>query len=229
MLSPATDAAARGPDEHRVALTFAAWMTGSQSRAAAEVEAAAATDPAGLVPLLAAIVRSLTRQQRRETAIDRRGLDDLLRSDPTVAVGLEHPLVSGEPRRLRVLQAELRRVCLSTTLRTLPVAPRAAFVLLEILGFPFEQVAAVFGTPGAVETAHSRAVRQLEDYLGARCEHFDPLNACHCAARLGIALERGFVSAPTHDDVADAPVGRTRTVGQLYATLPAPAGEDRPR
>lgn len=62
MLSPATDAAPRGSAEHRVALTFAAWMTGSQARAAAEIEAAEATDPAGLVPLLAAIVRSLIRR-----------------------------------------------------------------------------------------------------------------------------------------------------------------------
>ncbi len=67
-----------------------------------------------------------------------------------------------------------------------------------------------------------RGRRDLEGYLGARCEHMDPGNACRCAARLGNALDRGLVHWPEHQehDAASLPGQTYRQVLDLYASLP---------
>lgn len=60
-----------------------------------------------------------------------------------------------------------------------------------------------------------RGRRDLEGYLGARWEHMDPGNACHCAARLGNALDR-LVRWPEHP----RPGQTYRQVRDLYGRLP---------
>ena len=50
----------------------------------------------------------------------------------------------------------------------------------------------------------------------------DPGNACHCAPRLGNALERGLVSWPEHGehDAATPATTTYKNVSDLYASLP---------
>jgi len=73
----------------------------------------------------------------------------------------------------------------------------------------------------ALRVLAARGRGTLERYLTTRCEHLDPGNACHCAARLGGALERGFVTWPAHEDFVDAgPPDHHSQVKALYARLP---------
>lgn len=204
-----------------VVARFAAWMTGSRAGGQAVLEAVSAEggdESSRLASVLEVFVR------RRRKGPGREDLDAVLRSDPTAVVDLEHPLVRGDVRRLNVLQRELQRTCLTTTLLNLPAAPRAAFILLEILGLPRELVAEIMGSAEALKTAHLRALRELDAYLGPRCEHMDPENPCHCATRLGVALDRGFVGWPERDDLASTPleVRRHADVRALFTALPLP-------
>lgn len=202
--------------------TFATWLTGSKAAGLALCRDATATGD-GVTAQLAAVLHVFSERRRKTTA--RGDLDGVLRSDPTAVVDLHHPLIRGDVRRLHVLQRELQRACLTATLLTLPPAPRAAFILLEILGLAFDQAAEVVGSVEALRTAHGRALRELDAYLGPRCEHADPKNFCHCATRLGVALERGFIGWPDRDDLAsEGPLlaQRGREVPDLFAHLPPP-------
>lgn len=187
----------------------------------AALEEAATPPGADRAALLAAVFRVLSDRK-----IEVEDLDDVLRSDTTVAVELDHPLIGGDVRRLYVLQRELQRACLTTTLGRLSAGRRAAFILTRLLGFTDAAAAAILdSTEGGIQTAVGRAQRELEMYLGPRCEHLDPRNFCRCAPRLGGAIRRGFVGWPERDDLAgDGPLVSQghRDAGSLYATLPAP-------
>lgn len=216
---PPPPAVARAID-HPLAVRFAAWMAGSHAAGLAALEAVVAAPD--VTAQLAAVVRVFDGRRRKGARSD---LDDVLRSDPTAVVDLDHPLIRGDVRRLYVLQHELQRACLTATLLNLPPSPRAAFILCEILGLSFEEAARVMGSDSAVRTAHTRALREIEGYLDPRCEHVNPKNFCHCSTRLGVALERGFVAWPTRDDLpSDGPVGAHRgDARELFAALPPPA------
>lgn len=209
---------------HPVAASFAAWMAGSKAAALAAVEAAVQAVPlaADLTSQMAAVFREF-RHKPVGRGVD---LDTVLRSDLTIVVGLEHPLVRGDVRRLHVLQHEMKRACLTSTLLNVPPGPRAAIILIEILGLPMDQAAEIFGGLGALNAAYSRGQRRLEAYLGPRCEHVDPNNMCHCAARVGGALKIGFMDWPGGDDATcDGPVVAPRRGAEahkLFATLPPP-------
>lgn len=206
-----------------VPLMFATWMTGSRVGGAAAIEATGAGG-LDLVPALTALYQHFSaRRQRADPGFG--ALDDLLRSDPTTTVDLDHPLVRGRVRRLYVLQRELQRKCLSATLMALPAAPRAAFILIAILGLSLEHATAIMGSPTAAPVALSRGERQLEGYLKSRCEHMNPNNLCRCANRLGIALERHFVDWPEHHALPSEPLaGQHRGwVRDLFAALPPPS------
>lgn len=204
-----------------VVARFAAWMAGSAEGGRAALEEAAAPPGVDREALLAAVFRVF-----RDRKIKAEDLDDVLRSDTTVAVELEHPLIRGDVRRLYVLQRELQRACLTATLGRLSAGRRAAFILTRILGFTHAAAAAILdSTEGGIQTAVGRAERELEMYLGPRCEHLDPRNFCRCAPRLGGAIHRGFVGWPERDDLAsDGPLVSQghRDVATLYASLPAP-------
>ncbi|WP_434422183.1 hypothetical protein [Nannocystis pusilla] len=207
-------------DEHPDVVRFAVWMTGSREAGVAALREVQPSAQA-LCLRVAEVVRWFMARARRRLPVD---LDAILRQE-TAILDLDHPEIRGDVRRLYVLQRELQRACLTTTLLNLPAGPRAAFVLQELLGWPAEQVDAVFDTPVAARTNYLRAVRALTNYLGVRCEHVEPGNSCRCERRLPAALENGFLSWPDREDLAaDAPLEgtRPRTIETLFADVPAP-------
>ena len=186
--------------------TFAVWMLGNRSdglRRAAEVVAAA--PGLGFVQWAQALLAMLTGASRKKNSRIERpperkvvlsALDELLRSDTTVTAG-DHPEIQRDPRRLQVLQWELKRSCLLAVLQGLAPSPRATFVLTKILGYTTEEMASLFGvTEGSIDTNMHRAHKLLNEYLGARCQHLARGNTCRCETRLGVALRHGFVRWP---------------------------------
>lgn len=212
----------RDRGDEALALEFCVWMIGSRGdgeAVLAVVAAAAAADGTG--SLLDDVVRALLGAPIRVSG-EHGVVVPLPPDERSRTVGLTHPLVRGDPRRLRVLQEEMARVCLRATLLALPAATRAAFILTEILSLPFERVARVLGGPEALRKHHARALRLLDRYLGARCEHLGANNSCRCATRLGGALARGEVRWPTSGAGAArraAPERPCSSVAVLYGRL----------
>lgn len=202
---------------------FAVCMLGSREEAFAAVCAATQQHPGEPGRWLPALVRPFLAN-RRATQFERLAeLDDILRTHSTIPIDLSHPLIKGDAWRMGVLLAELQRTCLFATLRALTPERRAVFILQHVLGFPVEACATVCETTiSAVMAAEGRGRRDLDRYLGARCEHMDPRNSCRCAARLGNALDRGLVRWPEHREHDAAPMvrGTHSKVSELYASLP---------
>ena len=200
---------------------FAVYMLGSREQAFAAMREATALHPGAPERWLAALVRPfLVRSPRPDRFAE---LDDILRTNSTIPIDLSHPLVRGDVGRMNVLLTELQRSCLMMALGGLTAECRAVFILRHVLSLSPESCVEVCGsTAGAITAADGRGRRSLEGYLGARCEHMDPGNACHCAARLGNALDRGLVRWPEHHERDAAPLsGRTYSkVQDLYASLP---------
>ncbi|MDC0716227.1 hypothetical protein [Nannocystis bainbridge] len=171
-------------------------------------------------------LRQVTRLFSARHKIHGFDLDESLgRFDGTTKLGMKHPLIRGEVRRLYVLQQELQRKCLTTVLMNLSPAPRAAFILRVILGFSRDEVHEIFGSPTGASSAYSRALQDLGEYLDHVCEHVEPKNPCRCENRLASAVEHGFVTWPERDDLAgDTPVRsqRRQEYEKLFAALPAP-------
>ena len=93
----------------------------------------------------------------------------------------------------------------------------------RVLGLSIETCATVCDTtPSAVRITESRARRDLDNYLGARCEHLDARNPCHCPARLGNDLARGLVSWPDPGEHDGAALSKKASPGvrELYTSLP---------
>ncbi|WAS96534.1 RNA polymerase sigma factor [Nannocystis punicea] len=206
------------PELHPDVERFAVWLAGSADGGARLVEQAR---PSGDVPSqLRALLRTLPRDATRTD------LDAVLRVDPTTVMDLQHPLIRGEPRRLYVLQRQLQRTCLAATLGRLARDRRAAFILVDLLGYSKEAAAAILQrTASAVDVLVCRARRELDNYLGPRCEHVDPENPCHCVNRLPSAVDRGFVAWPARNDLPDdGPLQARRysDASALYASLTPP-------
>jgi DNA-directed RNA polymerase specialized sigma24 family protein len=202
---------------------FAVYMLGSRDEAFAAVCDATAQHPGAPERWLEALVRPFLVRATAPRANHFAELDDILRTDSTIPIDMSHPLVRGDVGRMGVLLSELKRSCLLSTLRGLTPERRAVFILRHVLGLPVETCAAVCDTTvSAMAVSEGRGRRDLEGYLGARCEHMDPGNACRCAARLGNALDRGLVRWPSHHEHDVAPLsGETyRQVRDLYASLP---------
>lgn len=202
---------------------FAVYMIGVRDEAFVAVCAATALHPGAPERWLAALVRPFLVRPAPPRPDRFAELDDILRTDSTIPIDLSHPLVRGDVGRMGVLLSELRRSCLLSTLRGLTPERRAVFILRHVLGLSRETCAEVCGaTISALTVSEGRGRRDLEGYLGARCEHMDPGNACHCAARLGNALDRGLVRWPEHHehDAASFPGQTYRQVRDLYASLP---------
>ncbi|MCY0992231.1 hypothetical protein OV203_34155 [Nannocystis sp. ILAH1] len=171
-------------------------------------------------------LRQLIRLFSARQRFDGFNLDESLgRFDGTTKLGMGHPLIRGDVRRLYVLQRELQRKCLTTVLMNLAPAPRAAFILREVLGFSRDETNSIFGTPTGGNVAYTRALQDLRAELESVCEHVDPLNACSCQNRLARAVEHGFVAWPDRDDLAgDTPLKSQgpQEPEKLYSTLPPP-------
>lgn len=201
--------------------TFAVWMLGNREAAFEAVCAASERAPGDLDGQFVHLASDLVGVEKPK--IDHLGeLDDILRLDTTVPVDLDHPLVQGDARRLGILLRELQRTCLMTTLRGLPATRRAAFILRHVLGLSLAASAVILSSSeAAVRVSDARACKALETYLFPRCEHLHRLNPCHCAARLGGALEKSFIAWPVHGEfVGSTTPGPHPGVEALYATLP---------
>lgn len=201
---------------------FAVFMLGDRDAAFEAVCSATERAPSDSIRQLAQLVADLVAAEK-PARVDHFGeLDDVLRLDTTVPVDLDHPLVQGDARRLAVLLAELQRTCLMATLRGIPAARRAVFILRHVLGLSLKTCVEILGTSEiAVRALESRARKAIEEYLFPRCEHLHRLNPCHCAGRLGGALEKRFITWPRHDEFGDTPSsGPYPGVEVLYAALP---------
>lgn len=209
--------------------TFAVWMFSDRAtgleRAAEVVRAAPGLGFVGwtqaiLGPLAGHTGKSAKRTERQDFL---GSLDEMLRTDLTVTAG-DHPEIRRDPRRLRVLQWELKRRCLAAVIKGVSPAPRATFIMIRILGLSEVQVTKLFGiSQNSVRVNLGRAEQLLDNYLGARCQHLDPANSCRCDSRLGVALARGFVAWPTHpEETPDMPVYSKAhaNVGSLFGSLP---------
>jgi len=153
---------------------FAVYMLGSRDEAFAAVCAATALHPGAPERWLAALVRPFLVRPAPPRPDRFAELDDILRTDSTIPIDLSHPLVRGDVGRMGVLLSELRRSCLLSTLRGLTPERRAVFILRHVLGLSRETCAEVCGTTiSALTVSEGRGRRDLEGYLGARCEHMD--------------------------------------------------------
>jgi DNA-directed RNA polymerase specialized sigma24 family protein len=202
---------------------FAVFMLGSRDAAftaVCDVMGAHEGDPAAWMPALVARLIATEKANRVDRFAE---LSNILRTDATIPIDLSHPIFQGDGGRLHALLWELQRTCLITALRALAPERRAVFIFLHVLGLSVEGTADTFGTsPVGVRTAEFRARNDLTNYLGPRCEHMDADNPCHCAARLGNALEAGLVRWPNHDDYGGRPFAPAvrRDVVALYSSLP---------
>lgn len=172
------------------------------------------------------------RRLPRAPEVDWNTLDETLRSEATrtdVVRSLAEPAQD-------FLLWELKQGCMTAVINCLSPGERAAFVLANVLRLDDESAAAVLGIGlSAYRVRLSRAQKKVTDYLAPRCEHVDPNNPCRCPARLGVALDAGFIKAPTKARLRQAvePFGRygagagsgdapLRDVGAIYGNLPEP-------
>jgi RNA polymerase sigma-70 factor (ECF subfamily) len=159
-------------------------------------------------------------------------LDETLRSEAT-RTDIVRSL--SDPQRDFMLW-ELKQGCMTAIVNCLPPGERAAFVVCHVLKLADDAAAKTLGiTESAYKVRLSRARKKVGDYLAPRCEHVNPMNPCHCPARVGTALHRGFIrsggeislrkperpygrygAGPDHEDV---PV---RDLAAIYGGLPEP-------
>jgi len=119
-------------------------------------------------------------------------LDEILRSEAT-----RTDIVSSlnEPKRDFLLW-ELKQGCMTSVVNCLSPGERAAFVLSTIMKIDDSHAAQTLGvTTSAFKVRLSRAKKKISDYLAPRCEHVDPMNPCRCPARVGVALNKGFIKS----------------------------------
>lgn len=209
---------------HPLVASFAAWMAGTPAGGLAAIKDAAMAPGLSLHAQLTVVCKVFLDAQR---TTPKKNLDSMLRSDPTGVDVEDHPLIQGDKRRLHVLQRELQRACLTATLLNLPTGRRATFLLIDVFGFTEAEVAKILDSPGqGTRGSLHRARRDLTYYLEPRCEHMNPMNPCHCETRLGIALDRGFITWPDRDDLnGDEPLvsrGVCHDAELLYRKLPPP-------
>jgi DNA-directed RNA polymerase specialized sigma24 family protein len=188
---------------------------------ASGAEGRTAGDLALAVQRMAVVVAQ--EQQRAREQLTFEELDTTIRGDPTQSGVIDHLT---DPQRNRLLW-ELKQGCLTAVVNCLPPGERIAFILSDLLAHSTEQIAAALQiTPSAMRVRISRARKKVSAYLAPRCEHVDPRNPCHCPSRLGVALNRGFIS-----DVRGKQVSlRTRPFDEppqhdplaIFHTLPAP-------
>lgn len=162
-------------------------------------------------------------------------LDDTLRNEAT-RTDLVRSLT--DPQRDLMLW-ELKQGCMTAVLNCLPIGERAAFVACHMIKLPDDQAAYSLGiTEAAYKVRLSRARKKIGDYLAPRCEHVNPLNPCRCPARVGTALQKGFIRSvgPSGGEVSlrkPEPYGRygtgpgnddvpMRDIAAIYGSLPEP-------
>jgi DNA-directed RNA polymerase specialized sigma24 family protein len=174
----------------------------------------------------------LDRQLPRNPEVSWDILDDTLRSEAT-RTDVVRSLA--EPERDFLLW-ELKQGCMTAVINCLSPGERSAFVLSNILRLDDPSAAAVLDISlSAFRVRLSRAQQKVTSYLAPRCEHIDPNNPCRCPARIGVALDKGFIRAAGQlrlrrpvepfgrygagEGTEDAPL---REVSAVYGNLPEP-------
>jgi RNA polymerase sigma factor (sigma-70 family) len=178
----------------------------------------------------------LEQQLPRQPEVSFDVLDETLRSEAT-RTDVVRSLT--DPQRDFMLW-ELKQGCMTAVINCLSPGERAAFVMANIMGKDDEEASKALGiTKSAYKVRLSRARKKVVDYLAPRCEHVDPMNPCHCPARVGVALHKGFIRRPGEVQLRKpvAPFGRygagpnnedapMRDVAAIYQNLPQPDAPD---
>jgi DNA-directed RNA polymerase specialized sigma24 family protein len=184
---------------------------------------AAPADPAELEVWLLGVANTMLEQRLpRQPEVNFDILDETLRSEAT-RTDVVRSL--SDPDRDFLLW-ELKQGCMTAVINCLPPGERAAFTVCHVLKLPDASAAKSLGiTESAYKVRLSRARKKIGDYLAPRCEHVNPMNPCHCPARVGTALHKGFIK----------PMGTTEVSLRKGASLPAygrygtgPDAEDAP-
>ncbi len=163
-------------------------------------------------------------------------LDETLRSEAT-RTDVVRSLT--DPERDFMLW-ELKQGCMTAVINCLSPGERAAFVMTNIMQKSESEAAKSLGiTKSAFKVRLSRARKKVVDYLAPRCEHVDPMNPCRCPARVGTALNKGFIRSPGEVQLRKpvTPFGRygagpnnedapLRDVTTIYQNLPNPDAPD---
>jgi RNA polymerase sigma-70 factor (ECF subfamily) len=186
--------------------------------------------------LLGIANRLLEERLPRQPEVDFDMLDETLRGEAT-RTDVVRSL--SDPQRDFLLW-ELKQGCMTAVINCLPPGERAAFVVCHILKLPDEAAASSLSiSESAYKVRLSRARKKVGDYLAPRCEHVNPMNPCHCPARVGTALHRGFIGlGKVSGEVslrkpAEFPYGRygtgignedvpMRDIAAIYGNLPEP-------
>src|SRR5688572_11549870 len=202
--------------------------------AAGKLDQAPSDATAAEVWLLGIANQLLEERLPRQPEVNFDILDETLRSEAT-RTDVVRSL--SDPQRDFLLW-ELKQGCMTSVVNCLPPGERAAFVVCHILKLPDAAAAQSLGiTESAYKVRLSRARKKIGDYLAPRCEHVNPLNPCHCPARVGTALHKGFIKGNTEvslrkgaslpaygkygtgPDSEDAPM---RDIAAIYGGLPDP-------
>jgi RNA polymerase sigma-70 factor (ECF subfamily) len=186
--------------------------------------------------LLGLANRLLEERLPRQPEVNFDILDDVLRNEAT-RTDVVRSL--SDPQRDFLLW-ELKQGCMTSVINCLPPGERAAFVVCHVLKLPDGDAATSLGiTESAYKVRLSRARKKIGDYLAPRCEHVNPMNPCRCAARVGTALNKGFIKpmGPSGGVVSlrkpAEPYGRygtgagnedvpMRDIATIYGNLPEP-------
>ncbi|HEY0193825.1 MAG TPA: RNA polymerase sigma factor [Kofleriaceae bacterium] len=184
--------------------------------------------------LLGIANKLLEERLPRQPEVDFDVLDETLRGEAT-RTDIVRSL--SDPQRDFLLW-ELKQGCMTAVINCLPPGERAAFVVCHVLKLPDEPAARGLGiTESAYKVRLSRARKKIGDYLAPRCEHVNPMNPCHCPARVGTAIARGFIGKVSGEvslrKSPDVPYGRygtglgnedvpMRDIAAIYGNLPEP-------
>jgi RNA polymerase sigma-70 factor (ECF subfamily) len=170
----------------------------------------------------------------RQPEVDFDTLDETLRGEAT-RTDVVRSL--SDPQRDFLLW-ELKQGCMTAVINCLPPGERAAFVVCHVLKLADEAAARSLAiSESAYKVRLSRARKKVGDYLAPRCEHVNPMNPCHCPARVGTALHKGFIGKISGEvslrKGAEFPYGRygtgignddvpMRDIAAIYGNLPDP-------
>jgi RNA polymerase sigma-70 factor (ECF subfamily) len=211
----------------------ARYLEDVYARAGRELATAPADEHAAEIWVLGVANRLLEERLPRQPEINFDVLDDTLRNEATrtdVVKSLSDPARD-------ILLWELKQGCMTSVVNCLSPGERAAFVAAHVMKLPDDDAATALGiNVSAYKVRLSRARKKVGDYLAPRCEHVNPMNPCHCPARVGTALRKGFIkpagelnlrrselapygrygTGPEHDDVP------LRDIATIYGNLPEP-------
>jgi RNA polymerase sigma-70 factor (ECF subfamily) len=193
----------------------------------------APTSPAELEVWLIGVANQMLEERLpRQPEVNFDILDETLRSEST-RTDVVRSLT--DPQRDFMLW-ELKQGCMTAVINCLPTGERAAFVVCHVLKLSDDAASRSLGiTESAYKVRLSRARKKVGDYLAPRCEHVNPMNPCHCPARVGTALHRGFIRPMGEVSLrkTEVPYGRygtglgnedvpMRDIAAIYGGLPDP-------